>query len=130
MAYAFAVTGSVRSARNLIITLVETDVGTTDEFSIPHVPSGARLSLYKATRTDADLATTLQPKIGFVAGLASEVLCELGTAAAEVRIQGYTNGQTPLIDPGRKNPTIYGRSRPDAHANTITTELTFDLEGS
>ena len=130
MAYAFLVTARVRKGRNLIITVVETDVSTTSEFSITNVPSGARLSLYKSTLTSADLATTLQPKLGFVAGLASQVLCELGTAAAEVRIQGYTNSQNPLIDPSRNDPTLYGRSRPDAHANTITSELTFDLEGS
>lgn len=111
--------------------ITETDVAAGEdaarEWVLPGVPAPCELYLVEVELTDPDAATTTAPILA--TGTAADTdstndrVSEEGAAAhhriaSDARIAAF----------GVDGATIYGRSVPDAHANTITTRLTIRAE--
>lgn len=102
-------------------TIVETDVGVTDEWEID-VPTVGIITLFECVlATATSTGTTVQPEIGSVSAWTDDTLDEVDvqdTAAARINDQTFS----AFVAPAGK---LYGRSTPDAGTdNDITTRIT------
>ncbi len=113
-----------RQGKEVSVTFVEKDVGPGSTWVLSGLPKLITLTRYSATRTDPDLATTLQPALGRSLTWViddSDHLTQIATP--QPRINDFNPVRLALPD-GK----LYGRSTPDAHADEIVTELCY-VEG-
>lgn len=112
----------IAGRRHVLVEVVETGAGPTDEWSV-EVPPFLELRLVHTALTTPGSAATVQPELGLEAAWSPglEAVVASATPAAVVRVQDAVVVAAP-------NGRVFGRSRPDAASGEIRTRLAW-VEG-
>lgn len=125
MAYAAVVTGPtnelVAGVKHSTWSVVETDCGPTDEFTLSNAPTTGTITLYKAD-LGAGAGATIAPQVGRTVGFVVDTHDHINTQSPA---DDHIDDATGLKYSGLTASKLYVRSSPNAGAdNVVTTTIT------
>ena len=116
MAYAFS-TSIDQLGNQLVVTIAESDCGSTDEATIALDFSRGRVIKQACSKTSGT-ATTVNPVLGTAAAPAGNTII-IANDTADDPVANVVQGGMPFIT----NGTLYHRSQPDAGADNVVESI-------